>query len=109
MSEHARIDYDNTPTEYPPGVAWEDLQKELLEDPEFAAEVARTKPYADLVMQVIGERIEQKLTQGELAERIGTKQGNISRFENMNGNPSLEFMQKIAEALGKKLEIRLIP
>lgn len=91
-----------------PGVPWEELEKELLKDPEFAAEVERTQPYYNFVVQVIGARIESDMTQGALAEKVGTRQSNISRFENMNGNPSLEFMQKIAKALGKTLEIRLI-
>lgn len=107
MSEPARVDYEEASKIYPPSMTWDDVKKEMLKDAEFAAEVARTQPYADLITQVIGERIEQNLTQGELAARMGTKQGNISRFENMNINPSLEFMQKIAEALGKKLVITL--
>ncbi|KXS46434.1 MAG: helix-turn-helix domain-containing protein, partial [Halanaerobium sp. T82-1] len=45
-------------------------------------------------------------TQKELADRIGTKQSAISRLENDDYNPSVEFLDKVAHALGKKLEIR---
>ena len=57
--------------------------------------------------QIIGARAEQGITQAQLAERVGTKQTNISRLERGEGNPTLEFMQKIATGLGKKLVIKL--
>ena len=64
-------------------------------------------PQYDLIDAVIAARTEKHMTQAELAERIGTKQSNISRFEGGNYNPSLEFLQKIAGALDKQLEITL--
>lgn len=45
------------------------------------------------------------MTQEELALKIGTKQGNISRLEQGNANPSLQFLKKIADGLGKELLI----
>ena len=48
-----------------------------------------------------------EMTQAELAKRADTKQSNISRFESGNYNPSVEFLQKIAGALDKRLEITL--
>lgn len=55
--------------------------------------------------QVVNARTELKLTQKELAERMGDKQSNISRLESGTYNPSLEYLNKVAEALGKKLHI----
>lgn len=55
--------------------------------------------------QVVKARTELKLTQKELAERMGDKQSNISRLESGTYNPSLEYLNKVAEALGKKLHI----
>jgi transcriptional regulator with XRE-family HTH domain len=52
-------------------------------------------------------RTKQGITQEELAKRAGTKQSIISRFEGGNYNPSLEFMQKLAQGLGKELHITL--
>jgi len=57
--------------------------------------------------QFISElRKEKKLTQKELAERIGTKQSAISRLENGTYNPSIVFLNKVALALGKEVEIK---
>jgi DNA-binding XRE family transcriptional regulator len=64
-------------------------------------------PQYEIIDAVIAARLEKKMTQAELAERADTKQGNISRFESGNYNPSVEFLQKIAGALNKQLEITL--
>jgi transcriptional regulator with XRE-family HTH domain len=53
-------------------------------------------------------RQEKNLTQKDLAELVGTKQSNISRLESGNYNPTLEFLNKIAKAIGKELEIRIV-
>jgi DNA-binding XRE family transcriptional regulator len=57
---------------------------------------------------IIKARIEQNLTQEELAEKIGTKQCNISRLEGGSYNPSIRFLKKVAKGLGKKLRISLV-
>ncbi|MFR7376043.1 MAG: helix-turn-helix domain-containing protein [Oliverpabstia sp.] len=49
-------------------------------------------------------RKELGLTQSELGKRAGISQPNITRFESGNYNPSLEFLVKIAGAMGKKSE-----
>ncbi|MDR1588787.1 MAG: helix-turn-helix transcriptional regulator, partial [Oscillospiraceae bacterium] len=60
-----------------------------------------------LIKDVISARIEKHMTQKDLAERAKTRQSNISRFESGGYNPSVEFLQKIAGALDKQLEISL--
>ena len=50
-------------------------------------------------------RKELGLTQSELGKRAGISQPNITRFESGNYNPSLEFLVKIAGAMGKKVKV----
>ena len=52
-------------------------------------------------------RKELGLTQSELGKRVGISQPNITRFESGNYNPSLEFLVKIAGAMGKKVKVTL--
>lgn len=79
----------------------------LTGNPDLRKEYEALMPQYEIIDAVISERLQQKMTQEELAERANTKQSNISRFESGNYNPSIEFLQKIAGALGKNLEIRL--
>ncbi|MCK9228092.1 MAG: helix-turn-helix transcriptional regulator [Syntrophorhabdaceae bacterium] len=84
---------------------WNEVKEILLKDPEFAEEVKKLEPEYQIISQLIKARIEQNITQEELAKRIGTNQGNISRLEKGNSNPSLQFLKKVALGLGKELSI----
>ncbi len=87
---------------------WKEAKKQLLKDPELVAELEHNETEYQLISEIIQARVDQKITQKELAERIGTRQSNISRLESGNYNPSLEFIEKVAVALGKKVEIHLV-
>ncbi|MCC3145121.1 helix-turn-helix domain-containing protein [Halanaerobium sp. Z-7514] len=83
-----------------------DFKNELFESKEVKEEYEKLNVMYEIKKQIIRYRIENDLTQKELADRIGTKQSAISRLENDDYNPSVEFLDKVAHALGKKLEIR---
>ncbi|HQE66996.1 MAG TPA: helix-turn-helix transcriptional regulator [Bacillota bacterium] len=84
---------------------WDEVKAGLLNNPEFAAEVKKLEPEYQIINQVIKARVEQNMTQEDLARKVGTKQSNISRLEKGNANPSLQFLKKIADSLGKELLI----
>jgi transcriptional regulator with XRE-family HTH domain len=50
-------------------------------------------------------RIKGEMTQAQLAEKMGTKQSAIARFESGRSNPTFDFIQRLATALGLKLSI----
>ncbi len=83
----------------------EDVKKLLLQDEELKKEYDALEPMYEITKEVIRMRIAKGLTQKELAELIGTKQSAISRLENGSSNPSIEFLSKIAHALGKEVHI----
>jgi len=85
--------------------SWESFKKELLRDKEFAKEYKRLEPQYALISQLIGIRLKKGLTQKEMAKKLGTKQSAIARLESGKYNPTLEFLQKTAKALGTKLVI----
>ena len=82
-----------------------DIEKELMKDNEFKEEYEKLRPYYEIVSQLINARVEQNITQEELAKRIGTKKSCISRLESGNYNPSLKFLQKVADGLGINMYI----
>lgn len=59
------------------------------------------------VEQLKNARKAQDVTQEVLAERVGTKKSNISRFESGKYNPSLDFLVKVADSLGKQVQIKI--
>ncbi len=86
---------------------WEDLEKELLSDPKVKKEYDRLAPRYAVISELIAARLKKRLTQKDVAEKLGTKQSAIARLESGNVNPSLEFLQKIASALGSRLVIQV--
>lgn len=86
---------------------WQELKEELIQSEEQRRELEKNELHYNLLREMIRCRHERNLTQKELAEIIGTKQSAISRFEAGKLNPTLEFLQKVADALNVKLELRL--
>lgn len=64
-------------------------------------------PRYEAVEQIKNARKAQNVTQEALAERVGTRKSNISRFESGNYNPSLDFLVKVADSLGKQVHIKI--
>ena len=82
---------------------------EQMQDPEFVAALQEVEPEFQAAREVLRLRLAAGLTQKELAERVGTQQASISRLERASYKPNLGFLQRVAEALNARLEIRLVP
>lgn len=89
------------------GLSFEEMKTDMLMDQEFKIEYEKLKPRYEAIEQIIRARKEQNITQAELAKRVGTQKSNISRLESGNYNPSLDFLAKVAESLGKKISVTL--
>lgn len=81
------------------------FKKELLKDPEVRAEYEALRPEMEVIRALIGARIEQNLTQEQLAQRSGIRQSNISRIESGTCSPTIATLQQLANGMGKKLHI----
>ncbi|MCL2343802.1 MAG: helix-turn-helix domain-containing protein [Firmicutes bacterium] len=82
-----------------------EVREEFLRDPKVLAEYEALRPYYEIIAQLIDARNEQGLTQEALAARTGIQRSNISRLESGNYNPSLEFLSRIAQGLGRELHV----
>lgn len=89
------------------GVKFNEVKQLLMKDIEFKEEYEKLKPRYDIISQIIEERAKQNITQEELAFRVGTQKSNISRLESGTYNPSLDFLIKVAQSLGKEMQITL--
>ena len=77
-----------------------------LADEDFRVEWDAQSVEREVTRQIVEARMEEGLTQHELARRCGMKASNLSRLENGSGNPSVATLAKIAHGLGRRLEIR---
>lgn len=77
----------------------------LKTDPAFKKAYDALEPEFALIRSMIEKRLAKKMSQQDLADKIGTKQSAISRLESGSANPSMKFLQKVADALGARLSI----
>jgi DNA-binding XRE family transcriptional regulator len=91
-----------------PSVKWEAatwiLAAMRAKDPAFRAEFDRLQ----LARKVKGLREKKKMSQVQLAALAGTKQPNIARLESGKVVPKLDFLEKVARALGGHLDVRIV-
>ena len=87
---------------------WSEAKSIILKNDDVKNELKMNEAEYKIIEEIIMARKEKNLTQKDLAELIGTKQSNISRLESGNYNPSLDLLNRIALAVGKELEVRMI-
>lgn len=81
------------------------FKSRLLKNKELKEMYLGLAPEFAIAEALISRRIEQGMSQSELAIKIGTKQSAVSRLESGSYNPSLKLLEKVAKALGLKLSV----
>ena len=82
---------------------------EKLADPEFLFEYDALEPEVSIIHAMIEARNSSGLTQKQISELTGIAQGDISKIESGNGNPSLRTLKRLATAMGTKLKLEFEP
>ncbi|WP_421566454.1 helix-turn-helix domain-containing protein [Ochrobactrum sp. EDr1-4] len=85
-----------------------DLKKRLMSDPEFQKEYEKADADFALVEALVRARTDAKMSQADVAKRIGTTQSAIARLEGGKVSPSISTLRRYAAATGSKLQINLI-
>jgi predicted transcriptional regulator len=85
-----------------------ELKKRLMNNPEFRKEYAEADAEFSIIEALVKARTQAKLSQTELAKRIGTTQSAIARLEGGGVSPSLSTLRRYAEATGTKLQVNLV-
>ena len=87
--------------------SFEAYKRKALKKPGIRAEYEKLAPEFAVARTLIAARTEAKLTQGEVARRMGTSQSAVARMESGRTLPSTTSLVKYAEAVGRKLSIGL--
>lgn len=85
--------------------SFSDLEQRLSKNKRLKALSDQLEPEYLLAKSLIELRLKKKMSQQQLATKIGTKQPVISRLENMTSKPTFSMLQKIALALNAELRI----
>ena len=85
-----------------------DYLTQQMKDPAFKKAYEQLEPEFAIIQAIIGARKSAGITQKELSQKSGIAQGDISKLENGNANPSIKTLQRLAAALGKTLKIEFV-
>lgn len=80
---------------------------EVLKNPEARAAFEDASARTTLIETLAAMRAERGLSQGELARLAGVNQASISHMES-GSQMSVSVVQRVARALGGRLEIRFV-
>lgn len=89
-------------------VKFDDFLQEQLQDPELKKEYDALQPERAIIQAIIDARQKSGLTQKELSERTGIAQGDISKLERGNANPSIRTLQRLARGMGMSLKLEFV-
>lgn len=83
------------------------LQEEM-KNPEFRKAYHEAGVRLEIAYKINRLRKKQKVSQQELAKRIGTTQSAVARIENGDQNFTADMLDKIASAFSYKLKIEFV-
>lgn len=85
------------------------FEERAKNDPEFKQACKELETEELMTLSMLKARESAGMTQAALASVSGIDQGNISRIESGNGNPSISTLKRIAEAINSTLKIEFVP
>ncbi len=89
-----------------------ELKKKALQRKKVKKEYEALEPEFSLLRELLRARQNAGLSQAEVADRMGTKAPAITRLESSltsgKHSPSITTLKKYAQALGCRLEIKLV-
>ena len=88
-----------------------DFQKylsEKLRNPKFKKYYDEYGKRLEVAYQILQLRKQKRISQAELAKKIGTRQSDIARIESGQQNLTTDTLQKIATVLKRDLKIQFV-
>ena len=88
-------------------ISGNDLVAELLADPKVKAEFDKESAYFDLKWALIDARRKAKMSQADVAEKMGTTQSVIARIESGRASVTLDTIRRFARATGQVIKLEI--
>ena len=88
--------------------SFETWKRKMMKDPAFKKEYDALEEEYALAGKLVDARVKAKLTQEQVARRMGTSQSAVARMESGRKMPSTTSLQKYAAAVGHRVRIKLL-
>ena len=87
------------------GIKVSKLKKEWMKDPNFKKGYDALEDEFALAAMLTEARTNAKLSQGQLAAKMGTSQSTIARLQSGAAKPSLNTLERFAKATGTRVRV----
>jgi len=91
------------------GIPVKKIKKRWMKEPGFKEGYDALEEEFSLASMLIQARTRARLSQAELAKRMGTSQSTIARLESGTGKPSLSTLERFAQATGSRVRVSIEP
>jgi len=86
-------------------VDFQEILTKELKNPKFKKYYDEYGKRLEIAYQILKLRKQKKISQTELAKKIGTKQSNVARMETGQQNFTTDTLQKVAKAFNRDLKV----
>lgn len=83
-----------------------EIKKEWSKDPAFKKAYDELDFEYQIIDALVRARAKKKLTQKQLADKIGVAQSALARFESGRVNPTLSFLKKVTAGVGLSIVVK---
>jgi transcriptional regulator with XRE-family HTH domain len=87
----------------------DEVLADQLKDPVFRERWQRMALARAVALRILAYRVDNQLSQTQLAKRLGMKQSAIARLEAAEHNPSMETLYVLSEKLGIQFLVDIAP
>ena len=89
-------------------INFQDYLAKQLKNPEIKKHYNEYGKQLEIAYLILGLRKKERISQAELARKIGTSQSNIARMEAGEQNFTIDTLQKISSAFNRDLKIEFV-
>ena len=89
-------------------VDFQEYLAEKLRNPKFKKYYNEYGKQLEIAYQILKLRKQKRMSQAELARKIGTKQSNVARMETGQQNFTTDTLQKVASVFKRDLKIEFV-
>lgn len=87
-------------------IPFSEIKTELMSNLKFKKIYQESAFEFEILKAIIVARAQKKLTQRELAYKIGVEQSALARFESGRVSPTLNFLKKVVGGLGLSVTVK---
>jgi DNA-binding transcriptional regulator YiaG len=85
------------------------MRERWTRDPKFRKAHDETSPEMEIAFAIAAARHRARLSQQQLADKLGTSQGAVARWESGSSSPTARTLNRVAKATDSRIQVKLVP